>query len=277
MESCFEQMAKEACQWVREAGKEIRQMMNKRIRVDYKSGPDDLVTEVDQKTERFFIRKIRRHYPDHRIVGEEGFGDDVASLKGIVWFIDPIDGTMNFVHLKKHFTVSVAVYEDGIGRIGIIYDVMADELFYAIRGKGAYVSGERLPELAPVELSQAVMALNATWITKNRRIDPNVLRPLVHDARGTRSFGSAALELAYVACGRIDGYITMRLSPWDFGAGRILIEEAGGTCTTIDGKELHMLGQNSVFAASQKLHEEILQNYILPAIKEGCYIESAVR
>ncbi|WP_272495814.1 inositol monophosphatase family protein [Bacillus pinisoli] len=251
-----------AKEWIKEAGSTIRNSFSTELMIQSKSSPDDLVTNMDRETEQYFISKINNTFPEHRILGEEGFGDNVTSLEGVVWIIDPIDGTMNFVHQQRNFAISIGIYEDGIGKIGFIYDVVSDELYHAIKGQGAYFNDEKLPKLEPVKIEEAIIGLNATWVTENRRIDPSVLAPLVKKVRGTRSYGSAAIELAYVATGRLNAYITMRLSPWDFAAGLIIIEEVGGKMTTLQGEPINLVGQNSIFACNASLHKQVIQNYI---------------
>ncbi|WP_339145671.1 MULTISPECIES: inositol monophosphatase family protein [unclassified Sutcliffiella] len=251
-----------AKKWTREAGERIRASFSNELMIDTKSSADDLVTNIDRETEQFFIERIRETYPEHQILGEEGFGDELDKLDGTVWIIDPIDGTMNFVHQQRNFAISVAVYEDGVGKVGLIYDVVHDELYHAKLGEGAYLNDTKLPDLEEVTVERAVIALNATWITENKRIDPTILAPLVKKVRGTRSYGSAALEMAYVATGRIDAYITLRLSPWDFAAGLILVNELGGKVTTLHGEPLDLLGQNSVFVSKPGLHEVIMNDYL---------------
>jgi myo-inositol-1(or 4)-monophosphatase len=255
-----------AKQWTKEAGKRIRASFQTTLTIQTKSNPNDLVTNIDKETEQFFMKKINETFPSHQILGEEGTGHHVKSLEGIVWIIDPIDGTMNFVHQQRNFAISVAVYEDGVGKVGLIYDVVHDELYHAFKGKGAYLNDNRIPELEAQHLNESVLGINATWVTENSRIDQQVLAPLVKDVRGTRSYGSAAIEIAYVATGRLDGYLTLRLSPWDFAAGVVLIEEVGGKVTTLEGKELNLLTENSVLIAKANLHNEILTKYILKKI-----------
>jgi myo-inositol-1(or 4)-monophosphatase len=232
------------------------------LNVQTKSNPNDLVTNIDQETEQFFIEKVRETYPNHKILGEEGFGDNVESLDGIVWIIDPIDGTMNFIHQQRDFAISLGIYEDGVGKIGLIYDVVHDELYHARKGKGAFLNEKALSALKEVPVHQAIIALNATWVTENKKIDHHLMGKLVKDVRGTRSYGSAALEMAFVATGRIDAYMTMRLAPWDFAAGAILITELGGVATTLKGEDLDYLGKQSVFVAKPGLHEKILKDYL---------------
>lgn len=248
--------------WVKESGERIRESFTKSLNVLTKSNANDLVTNIDKETEQYFIERIRSTFPEHKVLGEEGYGDELKTLTGIVWIIDPIDGTINFVHQQRNFAISIGIYEDGIGKIGLIYDVVHDELYHAFKGKGAFLNEVRLPVLEQVEVKEAIIGINATWVTENRRIDHRLLTPIVKDVRGTRSFGSAAIEIAYVATGRIDAYITLRLSPWDFAAGLILIEELGGIATTLKGAPLNLLGQNSVFFSKPGLHQEIMMKYL---------------
>lgn len=251
-----------ATKWIKEAGERIKDSFTRELVVETKSNKNDLVTEVDKATEEFFLLKIKKAFPEHRILGEEGIGASIKDLKGIVWIIDPIDGTMNFVHMQRDFAISIGIYEDGIGMIGLIYDVVADELYHAVKGNGVYMNETKLLPLQEVKVEEAIIGLNATWVTENKRIDPKILSPLPKDARGTRSFGSACLELAYIAAGRMDAYITLRLSPWDYAAGKIMIEELGGFVTNLRNERLDLLTQDSFFACKPGLHQEILQKYL---------------
>lgn len=254
-----------AKQWVKEAGDKIKASFDKTLNVRIKSNPNDLVTNIDQEIEQFFIRKIKETFPEHKILGEEGFGDDILSLEGIVWMIDPIDGTMNFIHQQRNFAISIGVYSNGVGEIGIVYDVAHDELYHAIRGEGAYLNDKKLPPLKESKVNEAIIGLNATWLMKNKRIDHNLLIPLAKDARGTRSFGTAALEMIYIATGRMDAYISLRLSPWDFAGGSVIVKELGGIVTNLRGEKLNFLSTDSLLAAKPGLHQTIVKEYL----KEG--------
>jgi myo-inositol-1(or 4)-monophosphatase len=209
--------------------------------VQTKSNPNDLVTNIDKETEQFFISKIREVYPDHKILGEEGFGDELSNLEGTVWLIDPIDGTMNFIHQQRNFAISLGVYANGVGKIGLVYDVVHDELYHAIQGKGAFMNNKPLPVLEESSVNESIIALNASLLIENPRFDHNVFVQIVKNARGTRSYGTAALEMIFVATGRVDAYLSMRLSPWDFGAGSVIVEELGGIVTNLRGNKLNFL------------------------------------
>ncbi len=134
------QVYSQAQNWVKEAGDKIRSSFDKTLDIQTKSNPNDLVTNIDKEIEQFFIKKIREIYPNHKIMGEEGFGDRSIKHEGVVWLIDPIDGTMNFIHQQRNFAISLGIYENGLGKIGLVYDVVHDELYHAFRGEGAYMN-----------------------------------------------------------------------------------------------------------------------------------------
>lgn len=247
---------------IKEAGHQIRNSFFEQIHIDTKADANDLVTNIDRKIEQFFISRIKTDFPDHKILGEEGFGDDIKSLSGVIWMLDPIDGTMNFVHQKRNFSISLGIYQDGIGVLGYIYDIVHDELYSAKKGEGAYINDERLPQLEVTALNEAVIGVNARWIAPNRHIDHEKIIGLVLDCRGTRSYGSAAMELAYVASGRLDAYISMRLSPWDIAGGMVIAQEVGAVATNLHGEPSSLLGQDSFIVARPGLHHDILKDYI---------------
>ncbi|OAH53645.1 MULTISPECIES: inositol monophosphatase family protein [Bacillaceae] len=248
--------------WIQEAGALIRESFHHSLSIQSKSNPNDLVTNMDKETERFFIENIRMNYPNHAILGEEGQGDRIQSLDGIIWIIDPIDGTMNFVHQQRNFAISIGIYENGKGVLGYIYDIVHDELYHARRGEGAWMNDIPLEKLKPVPVKEAIVGISSTWLINNRYFDQNKLIALAKEVRGTRSYGSAALELAYVASGRLSAYITMRNAPWDFAGGKIIVEEAGGIVSTLDGSDVNMLAINPLFACAPGLHERILTDYL---------------
>lgn len=258
----------QAKEWVLEAGERIRNKMNEPLIVDTKSNPNDLVTTVDKDTESFFAGKIKNKFPDHFILSEEGFGDNLTTLDGTVWIIDPIDGTMNFVHQRRNFAISVGIYQDGIGEIGIIYDVMADTLYSARKGGGAYKGDVKLlPLKQGVKLEEAILGLNHFWLCENRLVNEATMQGLVKKVRGTRIYGSAALEFAYVAEGILDGYLTMRLSPWDVAAGMVIVNEVGGVTSNIHGGNVNMLDENSIFTCNPIIQKNIINNYLIKGKK----------
>ncbi|GGB63592.1 inositol-1-monophosphatase [Lentibacillus populi] len=258
-----EEIYNQARAWVLQAGTIIREKINDPLTVETKSNPNDLVTHMDKETEQFFASLIKETYPDHSLLSEEGFGDDLQSLVDTVWIVDPIDGTMNFVHQKRNFAISIGIYHDGIGEIGLIYNVMDDILYSAKRGEGAYKNDDRLAHLREnVQLHEAILSLNHFWLCENRLVDETRMQHLVKTVRGTRTYGSAALEFAYVAEGILDGYLTLSLAPWDVAAGIVIVNEVGGVTTTISGEPVDMLGRNSVFTGNPAIRKPVIKDFI---------------
>lgn len=257
-----EHLFNQAKKWVYEAGSVIKEKINDPLIINSKSNPDDLVTTMDKEIEQFFAYNIKSHYPNHLLLGEEGYGDDVTSLDGILWIIDPIDGTMNFVHQKKNFAISVALYFEGVGEIGIIYDVMSDTLYSAKRNKGAYKNSTKLPSLnKSLKFPESIIGINQRWLFNNKFADEKGLQHLVRQVRGTRSYGSAALEFAYVAEGSIDGYMSMRLSPWDVAAGIVIVNEVGGITTNVYGEDVNMLETNPIVVSNPRIQADLLKPF----------------
>ena len=247
---------------IREAGKRIRNAFSYDLEIETKSNPNDLVTNIDRETELFLINKIKSIYPSHRILGEEGMGERVESLEGIVWIIDPIDGTMNFVKQHRHFMISIGIFEDGVGKLGYIYDVMREDLFYAIEGEGAWYNEAQLRKLEPLKIEEAVIGINANWVTPNRKINHEKIIDLVRTVRGTRSYGSAAMEIAFVVSGKLDAYISMRLAPWDIGGGTIIAKEVGAIATNLEGQNFDFLSTDTFLIANPHIHQLLLEKYI---------------
>lgn len=245
-----------------EAGKRIREAFSYDIKIETKADANDLVTNIDRETEIFFIEKIKAFDSSHKILGEEGMGEGIQSLDGCVWIIDPIDGTMNFVKQHRHFMITIGFFVDGIGKLGYIFDVMREDLFYAREGEGAWYNDSPLRKLQHVPLEKAVIGINASWVIPNKRVNHEKMIELVHSVRGTRSYGSAAMEIAFVVSGKLDAYISMRLSPWDIGGGTIIAREVGAFATNLKGEPCSLLSQDTFIIANPSIHSEILTNYI---------------
>ncbi|PYZ97843.1 inositol monophosphatase [Alteribacter lacisalsi] len=243
-----------AVKWTKEAGLHIREKMANTYNVDTKAHQHDLVTDVDRSVEQFFRDKVKETYPDHRIMGEEGLGEDVHDLNGTVWIIDPIDGTVNFVHQGCYFAVSIGIFHDGEPVAGVVFDVMSDELFSALAGEGLWLNEQSLPRLAEKAIEESLLSFNSGWLMKDRRLEE-----LVNQSRGIRSYGAAALEMAYVACGRIEAYISFNLAPWDVAGGYVLIREAGGTVSNFKGNPLTFLKKDTLLAANANVYTEITE------------------
>lgn len=250
----FEQVKQQAEIWIREAGQYIKEKMKGSYSISTKAHQHDLVTDVDKNVEQFFLDKVAENYQGHRLMGEEGSFEQIKDLKGTVWILDPIDGTVNFVHQESNFAISIGIYADGVPMIGLVYDVMHDELFSSFKGQGAMVNGQSLPLLKKNSLQESILSFNAGWMMKDRRLEK-----LVDASRGIRSYGVAALEMAYVACGRLDGYISFNLAPWDVAGGYALLQEVNGKVTNYEGGELTFLEKDTLIAANPWVYDEIVE------------------
>src|SRR5580698_1996727 len=219
-------------------------------------GRNDFVTEVDRAAEQEIIATIRRHHPQHAILAEESgsSGDNEA-----VWIIDPLDGTTNFLHGFPVFAVSIAVQVRGKLEIGVIYDPMRQEVFTAARGEGAHLENHRIRVSKQRGLDGALLATGFPYREDEKYADNYfaMFRMLTQMSAGIRRPGSAALDLAYVACGRVDGFWEMGLKAWDTAAGTLMIREAGGRVGTLGGEE-YRLGANIV-AGAPKVYEALIE------------------
>ncbi|MEJ8543877.1 inositol monophosphatase family protein [Brevibacillus borstelensis] len=246
----------------RSAGELSLRRMKQPFTVEYKTSASDLVTAVDKEVEKHVIDEILRKYPEHGILGEESTFTGDPGKYDTLWVIDPIDGTTNFVHQQINFAVSIAVYHKGEGLIGVVYDPSRDEMFHAVKGQGAFLNGQRLRLEKTVSLEEALLCTSVFWNKQAEQMGIDlIVKKLAGKVRGMRLLGSAALEMSYVAAGRLDGYVSLSLNAWDFGAGNILVEEAGGRVTTMDGQPLPFDRKSSVMACNPTFYEE-LQHYI---------------
>ncbi|MED1953365.1 inositol monophosphatase family protein [Brevibacillus centrosporus] len=251
-----------ALRCARSAGELSLKRMKEPFQVEYKTSASDLVTAVDKEVEKHVINMILERFPDHGILGEEStFTGDYKQFDTL-WVIDPIDGTTNFVHQQINFSVSIAVYYKGEGLVGAVYDPSRDELFYAVKGEGAYLNDRPLHLEKVVTLEEALLCTSVFWNKRAEQIGiDQIVKKLAGKVRGMRLLGSAALEMSYVAAGRLDGYVSMSLNAWDFGAARIIVEEAGGKVTSMVGNPLPFNEKSSVMACNPAFYEE-LQHYL---------------
>ena len=237
------------------AGAIQRSRYGQKVEIQHK-GEIDLVTEVDRLCEQAIVGLIRERFPAHDIVTEETAIDRTGSRH--VWFVDPLDGTTNFAHGYPFFCASVALTEDGQRVVGAVYDCVKDELFTAERGVGAFLNGRRLNVSGAAALNDALLI---TGFPYDLRTDPahalRLFNALIPHARAIRRDGAAALDLAYVAAGRVDGFFEESLRPWDMMAGALMVEEAGGRVTRFDGSPVD-LRADQVVAAGAALQPRIL-------------------
>ncbi|UEX89452.1 inositol monophosphatase family protein [Staphylococcus ratti] len=251
---------------VLEAGNNIRKWMHEDLEIVAKSNPNDLVTNVDKAVETFIVNQIEAQYPNHKIIGEEGHGHHIDSTEGIVWVIDPIDGTLNFIHQRQNFAISVGIFKDGKPYAGFVYDVMRDILYHAKSSHGAYKNETPLPLLPSTQLKESIVGLNPNWLTKPKMGE--ILQPIIQEARTARAYGSAALEIVYVATGLLDAYVTPRLHPWDYAGGLIILQEVGGKGTNFLGEPLSITHHSTVLIGNAAIHEDIFMRHLQPKAQE---------
>jgi myo-inositol-1(or 4)-monophosphatase len=229
-------------------------------------GDKNLVTEVDQESERLIVGHLLGSYPDHSIVAEEGeYPQGDASFR---WIIDPLDGTTNYAHGFPWFCVSIGLEAAGELVAGVIYNPLHDELFTATRGGGAFLNGHRLNVSSRSPLQNTLLGTGFPYDCASDPVN-NFANFIACQkaARGIRRAGAAALDLAYVAAGRLDGFWELKLKPWDVAAGVLLVREAGGTVTTFDGTDYDVFNHRIV-ATNGLIHEELVA--ILTRVEQGC-------
>jgi myo-inositol-1(or 4)-monophosphatase len=222
-----------------------------------RKGPGDFVSAADRKAEETLRDALLKARPGYGMVLEEN-GVIAGTDKSHTWHIDPLDGTANFLHSVPHFAISVGLEREGQIVAGVVFDPIKDELFVAERGKGAYLNNRRLRVAARSEMADALVAYGTPYL--GRGSHPRLLRELgavMAVAGGTRRMGSAALDLAYVACGRLDAYWERDLQTYDFAAGVVLVREAGGFVTSADGAA-EPLAARSVACGNEGLHRDLL-------------------
>ena len=248
-----------AVQIAREAGQVLADKFGRALQVSNK-GDIDLVTEADLAAERLIVERIRSYHPRHAILTEEsgdvaeaGADDDAHK-----WIIDPLDGTTNYAHGYPTFCVSVALEHEGRVVVGAVYDPTRDEMFAAERGGGATLNGRRIRASETDELNRALVCTGFPYDVRERGDFERHFRAFIMNAQSVRRDGAAALDLAYVAAGRFEGFYEEGLRPWDVAAGVLLVEEAGGRVTHYDGSPFSIYASHIV-ASNGLLHEAMLR------------------
>ena len=224
------------------------------LEIDTKSSETDLVTKADKLCEKKIREIILAAYPDHEILGEEGGSTGESNHR---WVVDPIDGTLNYAHGLPFYCVSIGLEIEGQLAIGVIFDSVKNELFTAVRGEGAFLNG------APIEVSKESELIRSMLVTgfayQKETVHENVeIFGRVHQkVRSVRRLGAAALDLCYIACGRLEGFWELKLSPWDVAAGVLIVREAGGTVT--DGRGGHYsINERKLIASNGVIHSELV-------------------
>ncbi len=248
------------------AGALLKDGVREQKSINRKSSAIDLVTEYDQAAEALILERLQAHFPAHNFMAEES-GSDSSSENGrnssYIWHIDPLDGTNNFAHGFPVFCVSIALYEEERPLIGVIFDPMREECFSAVTGQGAYlttpINTYKLQVSATDNLLSSLLATGFPYDRHNSALD-NVaqLAAFLKKVQGVRRPGAAALDLAYVAAGRLDGYWEYKLNTWDVAAGMLLVEEAGGIVTGVDGRPPKLAGKLALVASNGLIQEQMV-------------------
>jgi myo-inositol-1(or 4)-monophosphatase len=248
-----------AIQLAQDAGRVLADKFGRALQVSNK-GDIDLVTEADVASERLIVERIRSYHPRHAILTEES--GDVAEAGGsgaeFKWIIDPLDGTTNYAHGYPVFCVSVALEQEGKVVVGVVYDPTRDELFAAERGGGATLNGRRVRVSETDELNRALICTGFPYDVRERDDFGRHFRNFIMRAQSVRRDGAAALDLAYVAAGRFEGFYEEGLRPWDVAAGVLLVEEAGGRVTHYDGSPFRVYAP-PIAASNGLVHDDMLR------------------
>ncbi len=254
-------LATEAIQMALDAGRILRRRFRTAVAVRQK-GPADIVTAVDEEAQALIARRLRRYFPAHGILAEEGL--DSKPDAEWRWIVDPLDGTKNFAHGVPSFCVAIAVERDSQVELGVVFDPIQEELFLGARGHGAWLNGR------PIRVSRAPRLEEAFLTTgvphRIRRFASSAGRTFARFAAqslGVRDRGAGALDLCYVACGRFDGYWEIDQSPWDVAAGGLIVEEAGGRMSNFRGGPFDIFS-GEMLASNGQIHEEMLAVLALP-------------
>jgi myo-inositol-1(or 4)-monophosphatase len=242
----------------REAGHLLKSRVGKIKSVDYKSAYN-IVTDVDKASEDLIVKTIKATYPEDGFLCEES-GEELSRASRRRWIVDPLDGTTNYAHSYPFFAVSIGVEEDGLITLGVVYNPMADEMFVAERGGGAYLNGEKLTVSRENSLENSLLATGFPPDTlNNMHNNLESFKYLTSHCHGVRRDGSAALDLCFVASGRLDGFWERKLAPWDVAAGSLIVEEAGGTVTNLEGGPMK-IETGQILATNGLIHRQVMDS-----------------
>jgi myo-inositol-1(or 4)-monophosphatase len=250
------------------AGSLLRYYFERHVHFELK-GDFDLVTEADRASEKLIVEALKAGFPAHGILAEEGGGHESASE--FRWYVDPLDGTTNFAHGYPAYNVTLALEKAGELVAGVIFDPGRGEMFTCEKGGGAFLNGRRIHVSRTDTLKESLFSTGFPSRRRHLGVNIHFYHQLAMDTHGVRRGGAAALDLAYVACGRLDGYWEFGLHPWDMAAGKLLVEEAGGICRDMKGAA-HSLGSPHILADNGAIHDEVVT--LFSEIFQGKYRHS---
>jgi myo-inositol-1(or 4)-monophosphatase len=236
----------------REAGALLSTYFERRVGFELK-GDFDLVTVADRASERLVVERLRQHFSSHSIVAEEGGGHQGSS--GYRWYVDPLDGTTNFAHGYPIYNVTMGLEQDGEMLVGVVFDPTRQEMFSAERGAGAYLNNRRIRVSTAKRLEDSLVSTGFPSRKRHLNVNIHFYHQMAMATHGVRRGGSAAIDLAYVACGRLEAFWEFGLNPWDMAAGTLLVTEAGGRCTDMKGGPHSITGPH-LLTDNGAIHQE---------------------
>lgn len=240
----------------RGAGEILRRNYGKTQSIHFK-GEINLVTEVDRRSEAYIIDRIRGTFPDHGVLSEES--SEILSSSPYRWVVDPLDGTTNYAHNYPCFCVSVAVEREGNLLAGTVYNPLLSESFTAAEGEGAFLNGERIRVSAIDDLRRSLLSTGFAYdVKESAENNIDFFREFVYSGQAIRRDGAAALDMCYLACGRFDGFWELKLKPWDTAAGLLILREAGGKATRLDGAK-YDIHQPDILASNGRIHGQMME------------------
>jgi myo-inositol-1(or 4)-monophosphatase len=242
-----------AIETARESGAILLQEFDRPVKISYK-GEVDIVTQADKRSEEAIVSRLRAHFPKHAIVAEEGGGRESDSP--FRWHVDPLDGTTNFAHGYPCFCVSLGLEEAGELIVGVIFQPVTGELFTAVKGEGAYLNQKKIGVSRIEKLATSLLATGFPSVKRAQNSNIHYYWDFTLRSHGVRRDGSAAMDLAAVACGRFEGFWEFGLKTWDAAAGTLLVREAGGTVTQFDGRP-YRLGDRELMASNSLVYQEM--------------------
>jgi myo-inositol-1(or 4)-monophosphatase len=248
----IKEVAKEAA---REAGRIAFRRIGELRKIAFKSSKTDLVTDVDTECEKVIIERIRKEYPSHSILAEESGSKKGGSENE--WIIDPLDGTTNYAHRFPVFCVSIGVKLGEDIKVGVVYDPTRDELFEAHTRGGAFLNESPINVSSAGSVTGSLLATGFAYNVEGKAANLDYFEKMLRNAQAVRRLGSAAIDLCYVACGRLDGFWELGLHPWDTAAGKLIVQEAGGKISTIGGDTFDIY-KNEIVATNGRIHDEML-------------------
>ncbi len=263
----IEKYTQVAIQTAIEAGRILLEGFGNTFKISTKEGKNNLVTEYDQKSENYIISQLKSYFPDSAFLAEESGLSNLSDDNQFIWVIDPLDGTVNFAHNLPIFCISIALVKRREVITGVIYNPILNELFVAEKGKGSFLNGEQILVSRCIQLDNSFLVTGFPYnIDSNPGNCVEQFIQMLKQGIPVRRLGSAALDLAYVAAGRFDGFWEINLNPWDVAAGFLLVEEAGGKVTQYN-LDKYWIDNNNILATNGLIHEELSKTLL------SCFIE----